>query len=145
MRIYTSAQNTEFTGRSSSILDDLSRKDLVHAYTLIHFPKDRPMCGRFAFFHDAATLYLPVERVASFPQPRYNIALTQAVAAVLCLPEESGRTLDVIQGGLILFCTKDVRMGSRMINARAETAAQKPEYRAAFKRRRCLLPASGYN
>ena len=79
MRIYTSAQNTEFTDHSSSILDDLSRKDFVDAYALIHFPKYRPMCGRFALFHDAATLakYLPVERVAFSPQPRYNIAPTQ--------------------------------------------------------------------
>lgn len=78
MRIYTSAQNTEFTDRSSSILDDLSRKDFVDAYALIHFPKDRPMCGCFALFHDAATLakYLPVERVAFSPEPRYNIAPT---------------------------------------------------------------------
>ena len=81
------------------------------------------MCGRFALFHDAATLteYLPVERVAFPPQPRYNIARTQAVAAILCLPQESGRTLDVLQWGLVPFWAKDVRMGSRMINARPET------------------------
>jgi len=104
------------------------------------------VCGRFALFHDAATLadYLPIERIAFSSQPRYNIASTQAVAAVLCLPEESGRTLDLLQWGLVPFWAKDLRMGSRMINARAETAAQKPAYRAAFKRRRCLLPASGY-
>ncbi len=95
MRTYTSAQNTEFTSRSSSILDDLSRKDFVHAYALIHFPKDRLMCGRFALFHDAATLadYLPIERIDFSSQPRYNMA----VPAVLCLPEESKQTLDVLQ------------------------------------------------
>ena len=89
MRIYTSAQNTGFTGRSSSILDDLSRKDFVHAYALINIPKGHPMCGRLALFHAAATLayYLPVERVAFSPQPRHDIAPTQAVAAVLCHPE----------------------------------------------------------
>ena len=104
------------------------------------------MCGRFALFHDAASLtnYIPIERVAVSLQPRYNIAPTQAVAAVLCLPEEPGRTLDVLQWGLVPFWAKDARMGSRMINARAETAAEKPAYRVAFKRRRCLLPASGY-
>ena len=140
MRIYTSEQNTEFTGSSSSILDELSRKDFVDAYAIIHFPKYRPMCGRFALFHDAATLteYLPVERIAFPPQPRYNIARTQAVAAILCLPQESGRTLDVLrwdvlQWSLVPFWANDVRMGSRMINARA-----------AFKRRRCVLPASRY-
>ena len=105
------------------------------------------MCGRFTLFHDAASLtnYIPIERVAVSFQPRYNIAPTQAVAAVMCFPEERRRTLDVLQWGLVPFWAKDARMGSRMINARAETAAQKPEYRAAFKRRRCLLPASGYN
>ena len=77
------------------------------------------MCGRFALFHDAASLtnYIPIERVAVSLQPRYNIAPTQAVAAVLCLPEEPGRTLDVLQWGLVPFWAKDARMGSRMINA----------------------------
>ena len=85
MRTYTSAQNTEFTGRSSSILDDVSRKEFVYAYALINFPKNRLMCGRFALFHDATTLadYLPIERMAFSSQPRYNMA----VPALLCLPE----------------------------------------------------------
>lgn len=104
------------------------------------------MCGRFALFHDATSLtkHVPIERVAVSLQPRYNIAPTQAVAAVLSLPEEPGQTLDVLQWGLVPFWAKDARMGSRMINARSETAAEKPAYCAAFKRRRCLLPASGY-
>ncbi len=104
------------------------------------------MCGRFALYHDRATLaeHLYVCDIAVEFQPRYNIAPTQAVAAVLNPPERSEPVLDALQWGLVPFWAKDDRIGSRMINARAETVAEKPAYRAAFKRRRCLLPASGY-
>lgn len=104
------------------------------------------MCGRFALYHDSATLsqHLPVDAIETDLQPRYNIAPTQGVAAVLSLPERPGPALDVLQWGLVPFWAKDARIGNRMINARAETAAEKPAYRAAFKRRRCLVPASGY-
>lgn len=104
------------------------------------------MCGRFALYHDRAALtkHLYVRQVAVEFQPRYNIAPTQAVAAVLRPPERDEPVLDALQWGLVPFWAKDARIGSRMINARAETVAEKPAYRAAFKRRRCLLPASGY-
>lgn len=102
------------------------------------------MCGRFAL---AAT----GEEVAEhyhlseipFIVPRYNIAPTQPVAAVR-LSAAGKRELTHFQWGLIPSWAKDPSMGSRMINARAETAAEKPAFRAAFKRRRCLLPATGF-
>jgi putative SOS response-associated peptidase YedK len=75
--------------------------------------------------------------------PRYNIAPTQPVAAIR-LDESGERELTYFQWGLIPSWAKDLTIGSRMINARAETAAEKPSFRAAFKRRRCLLPASGF-
>lgn len=104
------------------------------------------MCGRFALYHDRHALveHLAVEQVAVEFKPRYNIAPTQAVAAVLRHPEQPQPVLDALQWGLVPFWAKDAKIGSRMINARAETAAEKPAYRAAFKRRRCLVAASGY-
>jgi putative SOS response-associated peptidase YedK len=75
--------------------------------------------------------------------PRYNIAPTQPVAAVR-LDQKGERELTYFQWGLIPSWAKDPAIGSRMINARSETAADKPSFRAPFKRRRCLLPASGF-
>jgi len=75
--------------------------------------------------------------------PRYNIAPTQPVAAVR-LDEGGARQLTYFQWGLIPSWSKDPTIGSRLINARSETAAEKPSFRAAFKRRRCLIPASGF-
>jgi len=103
------------------------------------------MCGRF-------TLSTSAEVVAEFfelgevPElaPRYNIAPTQPVAAVVLDAKAGARVLTHYQWGLIPSWSKDPTIGARMINARAETVATKPSYRTAFKRRRCLLPASGF-
>lgn len=103
------------------------------------------MCGRFA-------LEATGEEVASAfdlqetPQlaPRYNIAPTQPVAAVRLHPHSGARELTHFHWGLIPSWSKDHKIGSRMINARSETVAEKPSFRAAFKRRRCLIPASGF-
>ncbi|HSM56486.1 MAG TPA: SOS response-associated peptidase [Candidatus Sulfomarinibacteraceae bacterium] len=103
------------------------------------------MCGRF-------TLIIPGEELAhafNLPQaptltPRYNIAPTQPVAAVRQHPESGQRELTYLHWGLIPFWAKDTSMASRMINARSETVAEKPAYRAAFKYRRCIIPASGF-
>ncbi len=76
-------------------------------------------------------------------EARYNIAPSQAVAAV----REScghGRELVMLQWGLVPHWVKDPSSGNRMINARAETLAQKPSFRVAYARRRCLLPADGF-
>lgn len=78
--------------------------------------------------------------------PRFNIAPTQPVAVVRCSPESSQpeRELAWLRWGLIPSWAKDPAIGNRMINARAETAADKPAYRAAFRRRRCLVVADGF-
>ncbi len=99
------------------------------------------------------------DRVAESLPPDYNVAPTKPVYAVLTRPEkpekpEAGgaappdggpvRELRVVRWGLVPFWAKDVKIGSRLINARAETVAEKPAFRRAFARRRCLLPADGF-
>lgn len=102
------------------------------------------MCGRFSLVatgEDVAEHYQLPE--VPFVAPRYNIAPTQPVAAIR-LDHAGQREFTFFQWGLIPSWAKDPSMGSKMINARAETASEKPAFRAAFKRRRCLLPATGY-
>ena len=102
------------------------------------------MCGRFAFYSPseaAAALFgvsdsVPVE-------PRYNIAPTQYIAAVRD-GEDGNRELVMLRWGLIPSWAKDPSIGNRMINARAETVAEKPSYRAAYSRRRCLVLTDGF-
>src|SRR5690606_9784813 len=103
------------------------------------------MCGRFSLVapgEELAELFQldEVPRV----QPRYNIAPTQPVAAVRMNPDTKRREFTYFHWGLIPFWAKDTSMAGRMINARAETAAEKPSFRAAFKYRRCIIPASGF-
>ncbi|MFI6298324.1 SOS response-associated peptidase [Nonomuraea sp. NPDC050790] len=80
--------------------------------------------------------------------PDYNVAPTKQVYAVLSrVPEEAERAvrqLRVVKWGLVPIWAKDPSVGSRMINARAETLAEKPAYKQAFAKRRCLIPADGY-
>jgi putative SOS response-associated peptidase YedK len=102
-----------------------------------------PMCGRFTIFTDPERL---AERFqASVPgaglQPRYNAAPTQLLPVIL---NDGPRAIQLLQWGLIPFWAKDPSIGSRMINARAETLSEKPAFRAAFKKRRCLVLANGF-
>jgi len=102
------------------------------------------MCGRFAFFSPGeatAALFGASDSIAV--EPRYNIAPTQSIAAIRNC-EEGGRKLTMLRWGLVPFWAKDPSIGSRMINARAETVAEKPAYRTAYRRRRCLVPADGF-
>jgi putative SOS response-associated peptidase YedK len=102
------------------------------------------MCGRFAFYSPGeatAALFgvsgaLPVEA-------RYNIAPTQYIAAIRNDGEDD-RELTMLRWGLVPFWAKDPSIGNRMINARAETVAEKPSYRAAYRHRRCLVLADGF-
>jgi putative SOS response-associated peptidase YedK len=103
------------------------------------------MCGRF-------TLATPEQDIAQqfsltdVPHlaPRYNIAPTQPVAAVRLKREGGGRELVMLHWGLIPFWADDPKIGNRMINARAETVEEKPSFRNAFRRRRCLVLADGF-
>ncbi|UCF29428.1 MAG: SOS response-associated peptidase, partial [Chloroflexota bacterium] len=75
-----------------------------------------------------------------FP-PRYNVAPTQPVAVV---PNDGTNRLDFFNWGLIPFWAKDPKIGSRLINARSETIAEKPSFRGSFKYKRCLILADGF-
>lgn len=103
------------------------------------------MCGRFTLSSPAETVAAIFE-LSEIPQlqPRYNIAPTQAVASVLYDGGGACRTLRMLHWGLIPSWAKDPDIGSRMINARSETAATKPSFRSAFRRRRCLIVADGF-
>ncbi len=74
--------------------------------------------------------------------PRYNIAPTQEAPVVRAIGD--GRRLDMLRWGLVPAWAKDIDIGARMINARAETVAEKPSFKAAFRRRRCLVTCDGF-
>lgn len=107
------------------------------------------MCGRFALISSteqvAAAMGVNSAGMAGIPDavPRYNIAPTQPVLAVR-LDAQGERELTFFRWGLIPSWSKDTTIGSRLINARSETVAEKPSFRTAFKRRRCLIPADGF-
>ncbi|MGB5510571.1 MAG: SOS response-associated peptidase [Woeseiaceae bacterium] len=102
------------------------------------------MCGRFAFYSPAeATAALFGVHDAPAVEPRYNIAPTQYLAAIR-ETEDHARELVMLRWGLVPFWAKDPSIGNRMINARAETVAEKPSYRAAYRHRRCLVLADGF-
>jgi len=103
------------------------------------------MCGRFTL-RTPATLLAELfggEPPAELPL-RYNIAPTQGVAIVRIDPKTGTRHWQMARWGLIPAWAKDPSIGNRMINARAESVGDKPAYRTAFRRRRCLVPADGY-
>jgi putative SOS response-associated peptidase YedK len=130
------------------------------------------MCGRYASARKRIELLeefrIERDRVAEPLEADYNVAPTKPVYAVLtrdARPTEAAsqapgaadaasspaaiqpgvaRELRVARWGLVPFWAKDPKIGSRLINARAETVDSKPAFRQAFKRRRCLLPADGY-
>ena len=102
------------------------------------------MCGRF-------TLTAPPEQIGELfdldempdLRPRFNASPGQEVATIRARPE-AGRRLELRHWGLVPRWAKDARIGSRLINARSETAAEKPAFRDAMRRRRCLVPADGF-
>ncbi|MBT4426670.1 MAG: SOS response-associated peptidase [Rhodospirillaceae bacterium] len=102
------------------------------------------MCGRFSQFHswEEVHAFLNIFGPPRNLPARYNIAPTQDAAIVRHGRE--GRSLDFLRWGLVPSWAKDSSMAARMINARAETVAQKPSFRDAFKQRRCLVPADGF-
>lgn len=105
------------------------------------------MCGRFTLRAPASVI---AEQFSLFDlpslSPRYNIAPTQTVAVVRQVGESggAGRELVNLRWGLIPHWAKDPAIGNRMINARSESVAEKPAYRTALRRRRCLVAADGF-
>lgn len=100
------------------------------------------MCGRFALYADGLQLQTLFD-LKSVPtvSARYNIAPTQPVAVI---SNEQPDELTYYQWGLIPSWAKDASMGAKLINARSETLAEKPSFKHAYKRRRCLIPVSGF-
>lgn len=102
------------------------------------------MCGRFvsATPPDQVADYFGTEAPEALLEPSYNVAPTKDVYAVLS--DGSARRLDAFHWGLIPIWAKEAKVGNRMINARADTLADKSAYKSAFKKRRCLIPADGF-
>lgn len=104
------------------------------------------MCGRFTLTQldpDLLSATFSLPDVPNLP-PRYNIAPTQPVATVVRDAETDQNALLVMHWGLIPHWAKDPTIGSRLINARAETLAEKPSFRSALRYRRCLVVADGF-
>ncbi|MGI9329355.1 MAG: SOS response-associated peptidase [Gammaproteobacteria bacterium] len=102
------------------------------------------MCGRFAFFSpvEAVRSWFPGAQVPAL-EPHYNLAPSQSIA-VLRDTGDAGREVALLRWGLVPSWAKDPAIGHRLINARAETIAEKPSFRAAFRRRRCVILANGF-
>ena len=104
------------------------------------------MCGRYASATppDELARYFGAEALEPEPriEPNHNVAPTQAVYAVF--ESDGARRLDAFHWGLVPFWAKTPGIGSKMINARAETLASSNAYRRPFARRRCLIPADGF-
>jgi len=103
------------------------------------------MCGRFTLFEPDKMLARSFD-LGEIPRlgPRFNIAPGQPVAAVRTASSGGTRELALLRWGLIPSWAKDPSIGGRLINARAETVGEKPAFRNAFRRRRCIVPANGF-
>jgi putative SOS response-associated peptidase YedK len=101
------------------------------------------MCGRFVRSSSAQTIATTFGVEIGDLSASYNIAPSQSVAAIL-QPNDSEPQFHWLRWGLIPAWAKDLKIGYKLINARAETVAEKPSFRAAFRQRRCLIPADGF-
>jgi len=103
------------------------------------------MCGRYNLITDVPTLrdcFSLSQNLNLELKPRYNIAPSQMIPVVR--QQSHVRELSLLRWGLIPHWAKDEKVGYRMINARAETVADKPSFRTAFRQRRCLIPTTGF-
>ncbi len=103
------------------------------------------MCGRYGRWSrvDEIAVHFGIT-TESIISPRYNIAPGHIAPIVRIDPESNLRDLIPAQWGLLPFWSKDKKIASKLINARSETAFEKPAFRAAFKYRRALIPANGF-
>lgn len=109
------------------------------------------MCGRYVSVKSRADLMTEYDAVrADGPEigPGYNVAPQTLIAAVLerSVPDDGHveRSLHTVRWGLVPSWAKDPKIGNKLINARVETLASKPSWRSAYRKHRCLIPASGY-
>lgn len=105
------------------------------------------VCGRFVQSDPSrivAEFDITAERSRLFATARYNIAPTQEVAVIRVLDAAKGRRIDLLTWGLVPSGARDPSVGNRMINARVETLDERPAFRDALRRRRCLVIADGF-
>ncbi len=102
------------------------------------------MCGRYTLARSQQELSerFGVKQLFVDLIPRYNIAPTQKAAVVVST--EAGRSLELFRWGLIPSWTQDLKLAKPLINARAETLAEKASFKTALKNRRCIVPADGF-
>jgi putative SOS response-associated peptidase YedK len=104
------------------------------------------VCGRYVTTSSVAELAekLDIDDVrADDDEPNYNVT-PRAEVPIVAVSEERGRVLDRVRWGLVPSWAEDLKIGDKLINARAETIRTKPSYRHAFAKRRCLIPADGF-
>ncbi len=105
------------------------------------------MCGRYRLSRRKQVVEEYFESASEVSEeeewsPRYNIAPTQLVATIR--PSGSSRTLSMMRWGLVPSWATDIKIGNQLINGHSETVLEKPAFRAAFRTRRCLIPADGF-
>ena len=102
------------------------------------------MCGRFALYSsfNAIKEYADILNEIGDLDKNFNVAPGQIIPIVI--KEHGKKILEPVKWGLVPFWAKDPKIGYRMINTRAKTIAEKPSFKAAFKYRRCLIPANGF-
>ena len=102
------------------------------------------MCGRFVGFRSLHELKktFPIDKATCEVTENYNVAPSQEILAIIKHDKENW--LEKLHWGLVPFWAKDISIGNRMINARAETIETKPSFRNAFRKQRCLIPADGF-
>jgi putative SOS response-associated peptidase YedK len=102
------------------------------------------MCGRFVGFRSLDELkdFFPIDKAACEAISNYNVAPSQEILAIA--KYEGENWLVKFHWGLVPFWAKDITIGNKMINARSESIAEKPSFRNAFKKRRCLILADGF-
>ncbi len=103
------------------------------------------MCGRYTLSSSSDEIALLFD-LSDLPQvlPRYNVAPTQEAAVVRVAAPGAPRQLVPLRWGLIPYWAKEASIGNKLINARAETVTEKPSFKWSFKKKRCLIPASGF-
>jgi putative SOS response-associated peptidase YedK len=104
------------------------------------------MCGRFLLSKspDEIARWFATRNAVPNSPPRFNVAPTNEILAIRFNPATGERSLDALRWGLVPYWAKDLKIGASQINAKAETVAEKPAFREAFKSRRCLIAADGF-
>jgi putative SOS response-associated peptidase YedK len=106
------------------------------------------MCGRVRLSSDVSEIKLvfsipPHRPTPNFP-PSWNVAPTDSLPVVRCDVKAGERSLDILRWGLVPYWAKDIKVGFANINAKAEGIENKPAFREAFQRRRCLVPVDSF-